>query len=86
MIFTFGGKTYRIYVLGRWYTFEDNPRIGPWPISGGEPWKRPHKKFLAAVSLWAQQGKRTKNTFIKGELQAIYDMPSESKWREYVKA
>lgn len=83
-IFTMGGTEYRIYVLGRWYTFEDNPRIGAWPISGSEPWKRPHKKFLVAASLWAQQGRRTKKTMLEGVLEAVWDMPSEREWREYV--
>ena len=81
-IFTLGGFEYRINVLGRWYTFEDNTRLGPWPVTGSEPWKRPHRKFLCAVSYWVRQGRRTRKTMLDGVLEAVWDMPSEREWRE----
>lgn len=81
-IFTLGGQEYRICVLGRWYWFEDNSRIGPWPLSGGKPWKRAHKKFLVAVSYWAQQGRRKKKTLLRDVFEAVWDAPSEREWRE----
>jgi len=81
-IFTHGGKKYRINVLGRWYTFEDHRYVGAWPLTGGEPWKRPHKKFLVAASYWAQQGKRTKKTNLKDVVEAVWDKPDIKEWRK----
>lgn len=84
MIFCTGGAEYRIEVLGRCYFFEDNPRIGPWPLTGGQPWKRPHRKFLVAASLWAQQGKRTRQSFLAGVREAVWTPPDEKTWRRYM--
>ena len=54
-----GGPTRKIQVDGKVFTFEMHRYCGPMLLKrNGEPAAHQPNKFIAAASLWAQQGER----------------------------
>lgn len=67
-----GGPVHQISVGGKIITFEMHPYCGPAALKkNGDPLTNQPPRFLAAASLWCQQGKR-----IESDL-CVYDIPGE---------
>lgn len=60
--FDCGGPNLKISVNGTVIDFEDHPYCGPTILNKrGDPAARQSPAFLAAATLWAQQGRRTRD-------------------------
>ncbi len=69
---SFGGPEYDIQVDGKRFHFEMHPYCGPVAINKrGEELKRQPLNFLAAVSLWDQQGRRVEDGLCRWDREPI---------------